>query len=98
MLENVNPSFIFTNTHNTIRPCSLPPNLPLRVIEAAIAKFGGQLREELGQLMKRTDMLLNCDESINTKDFSEESHDSRYIVVTKDQCQPQAHIDSESLE
>jgi hypothetical protein len=76
VLKNVEPSFIFTNTHSTIRACSLPPALSLDVIKAAVAQFGGQLREELGQLMTRTDLLQSCDDSINSKDFSAESFGS----------------------
>jgi hypothetical protein len=73
VLKNVEPPFFFTNTHNTLRACSLPPSLSLDVIEAAIAQFGGQLREELVQLMNRTSLLESCDDSINSKDFSGES-------------------------
>jgi hypothetical protein len=73
VLKNVDPPFIFTDPHNTIRACSLPPYLSLPVIQAAIAQFGGQLREELGQLMNRTALLESCDDSINSKDFSAES-------------------------
>ena len=83
MLKNVVPPFIFTNTHNTISSCSLPPTLSLDVIKAAVAQFGGQLREELGQLMKRTDVLDSCDESINSKDFSVESFGSDFEFCTK---------------
>ena len=78
VLKNVEPPFIFTNTHNTIKACSLPPTLSLDVIKAAVAQFGAQLREELGELMKRTVMLQSCDESINSKDFSEESFGSDF--------------------
>jgi hypothetical protein len=70
VLKNVDPQFIFTNTHNIISACSLPPHLSLGVIQAAIAQFGGQLREELGQLMMRTGMQKSYDASINSKDFS----------------------------
>lgn len=83
MLKNVERPFIFTNTHNTIRACSLPATLPLNVIEAAIAQFGYQLREELGELMKRTDVLHSCDESINSKDFSAESFGSNFEICAK---------------
>jgi hypothetical protein len=61
------------NTHNTIKACSLPSTLSLEVIKAAVAQFGGQLRDELGELMKRTEMLQSCDESINSKVFSSSS-------------------------
>jgi hypothetical protein len=71
VLKNVKPPFVFTNTHNTIRACSLPPSLSEGVIDAAIAQFGGQLREELVQLMQRTALLKSDDDSINSKDFSE---------------------------
>lgn len=83
MLKNVEPRFIFTNTHNTVRSCSLPHTLSLDVIKAAVAQFGGQLREELGQLMERTDLLQSCDESINSKDFSAESFGSDFEVCAK---------------
>ena len=83
MLKNVGPPFFFTATHNTISACSLPSDLSLDVIQAAIAQFGGQLREELGQLMQRTDMLQSCDDSINSKDFSAESFGSDYEVCAK---------------
>ena len=84
MLKKVKPPFIFTNTHNTIKACSLPSTLPLDVIQVAVAQFGGQLREELAQLMRRTEMLHSCDESINSKDFSAESFGSDYEVCAKD--------------
>lgn len=80
MLTNVEPPFIFTNTHNTISSCSLPSTLSLDVIKAAVAHFGGQLREELGQLMKRSSMLESYDESINSKDFSADSFGSDFEV------------------
>jgi hypothetical protein len=80
LLMNIEPPFNFTNTHNTIKACSLPPTLSLDVIEAAVARFGHQLMEELGQLMKRTEMLDSCDESINSKDFSAESFGSDFRV------------------
>lgn len=85
MLKNIKPSFIFTNTHNTIRACSLPTALSLDVIKAAVAQFGGQLREELAQLMECTDILQSCDESINSKDFSMKSFGSDFEVCAKDQ-------------
>ena len=81
MLRNIEPPFIFTNTHNTISACSLSPDLSLEVIQAAIAQFGGQLREELGALMKRTDILDSCDESINSRDLgSTESFGSKFAI------------------
>ena len=87
MLKTVKPQFIFTNTHNTIKACSLPAALPLDVIKAAIAQFRGQLREELGLLMKRTEPLESCDDSINSKDFSgssdSESFGSHFEVCAK---------------
>jgi hypothetical protein len=76
--------FMFSNSHNIISPCSLPPTLPLDVIKAAVAQFGGQLREELAQLMMRTDMLESCDDSINSKDLSTESFGSQFMVCAED--------------
>lgn len=73
MLKNVDPPFDYTESHPIIRPCSLSKDLPLDLILAAVAQFGGQLREELGDLMKRTDLTECCDESINSKDFSTDS-------------------------
>ena len=72
MLKNVEPPFIFTNTHNTIKSCSLPSTLSFDVIKAAVAQFGGQLREEH-----------SCDESINSKDFSAESFGSDFEICAK---------------
>ena len=83
MLKNVRPPFIFTNTHNTIKSCSLPSTLSFDVIKAAVAQFGGQLREELGQLMECTDLVHSCDESINSKDFSAESFGSDFEICIK---------------
>ena len=83
MFSNLEPPFIFTNTHNTIKSCSLPSTLSLDVIKAAVAQFGGQLREELGQLMKHTDLLHSCDESINSKDFSVESFGSDFELCAR---------------
>ena len=87
MLRKVEPPFIFTNTHNIITSCSLPSTLSLDVIKAAVAQFGGQLREELGQLMMRTDMLDSCDESINSQDFSVDSFgsDSEFKIYAEPQ-------------
>ena len=80
MLKNVEPPFIFMNAHNTIKSCSLPPTLSFNVIKAAVAQFGGQLREELGQLMACTDLVHSCDESINSKDFLAESFGSDFEI------------------
>ena len=83
MLKKVDPPFIFTNTHNTIKACSLPPSLSLEVINAAIAHFRGQSREMLGDLMECTDLLESCNESIVSKDFSVESFGSDFEFCTK---------------
>ena len=80
MLKNVEPPFIFVNTHNTIKSCSLPSTLSFDVIKAAVAWFGGQLREELGQLMECTDLVHSCNESINSKDFSVEYFGSDFGI------------------
>ena len=93
VLGNLDPPFIFTNTHNTIKSCSLPATLSLQVIEAVIAQFGGLLRDELGELMKRTDILRSCDESINSKDFSTDSFGSGFRVC---RSAPQSISESES--
>ena len=87
MLKKLEPPFIFTNTHNTIKSCSLPSTLSLDVIKAAVAQFGGLLREELGQLMKHTDMLDSCDESINSQDFLVDSFgsDSEFQIYAEPQ-------------
>ena len=59
----------------------LSPELSLEVMQAAIAQFGGQLREELGALMERTDILDSCDESINSRDLgSTESFGSKFAI------------------
>ena len=83
MLKNVEPPFIFTNTHNTIKSCLLPPTLSFDVIKAAVAQFRGQLREELGQLMERTGLVHSCDESTNSKDFSVESFGSDFELCAR---------------
>jgi hypothetical protein len=83
VLKSIEPSFIFTNTHSTISPCSLPPTLSLKVINAAVAQFGAQLREELGQLMQRTDVVQSCDDSINSQDLSVESFGSNYLISSR---------------
>ena len=89
MLNRLKPPFIFTDTHDIIRACSLPSSLSLDIIEDAVAQFGGQLREELGALMKRTDILQSCDDSIVSKDFSVDSFGSDINVCAN-------HCDSES--
>jgi hypothetical protein len=53
----------------------------LKVIQAAVAQFGGQLREELGELMKRNEVLQCSDASINSKDFSADSFGSDYEIA-----------------
>ena len=53
------------------------------VIKAAVAQFGGQLREELGQLMACTDLVHSCDESINSKDFLAESFGSDFEICMR---------------
>ena len=81
MLGNFDFPFIFTNTHNTIKACSLPATLSLEVIKAAIAQFGGLLREELGELMEHsTDILRSCD---NSKDFSTDSFGSDFKLCRR---------------
>ncbi|RPA74940.1 hypothetical protein BJ508DRAFT_380319 [Ascobolus immersus RN42] len=39
-------------SHRFIFPCSMPPGLPLRVMEKVVKKFGGLLREELLKIMR----------------------------------------------
>jgi hypothetical protein len=80
VLQNVEPPFIFTNTHNTISACSLPPDLSLEVMQATIAQFGGKLRDELGELLARADILESCDESIVSKDLSMKSFGSKIAI------------------
>lgn len=82
LLGAVEPQFIFTSAHNTIKACSLSSHFSLEVIQSAIAQFGGQLREELGELMKRTQVLQTCDESINSKGFSTDSFGSDFDLQT----------------
>ena len=40
------------------------------IIAKMISKFGHQLREELVDLMKRTEILRSCNRSIGSKNFS----------------------------
>lgn len=82
LLGTVEPSFIFTSAHNTIKACSLSPHFSLEVVQSAIAQFGAQLREELGELMKRTKILQSCDESINSNGFSTDSFGSDIDLQT----------------
>jgi hypothetical protein len=49
--------FMVTGQHNTVASCSLPEWLPSDVIYHMILKFGDLLREELVQLMNRTEEL-----------------------------------------
>ena len=46
------------------------------IIAKMIAKFGGQLRGELVDLMKRSQMLRSSNQSIGSKNFSTESFGS----------------------
>jgi hypothetical protein len=82
VLKTVNPPFDYAKKHSIIRSCSLSDRLPLEVIKAAVAQFGGQLREELGELMNRTSLMEGDDESINSKDFSTDSA-SDYEIADK---------------
>ena len=75
-------SFIFTSTHNTIRPYALPSTLSLEVMEAAVAKFGAQLREELEELMERSAILDSYNNSINSQAFSTDTYGSNYGVCS----------------
>lgn len=46
------------------------------IIAAMIAKFGGQLRRELVELMDRTEILRSSNQSIGSKNFSTEGFGS----------------------
>ena len=82
--------FIFTNTHNTIKACSLPVTLLLEVIRAVISHFWGLLRDKLDELMKHTDILRSYDEPINSKDFSMDSFGSDIELCHSAPSQPES--------
>jgi hypothetical protein len=48
----------------------------MNIISTMIVKFGGQLREELVELMKRTQILRSSNQSIGSKNFSTEGFGS----------------------
>jgi hypothetical protein len=58
--------FIYTHSHNTITPCSLPESLSLLTIVRMVTKFGDQLIDDLLDLKAHTEMLASIEPSIGS--------------------------------
>ena len=70
---DTSPRFILRGSHNTVTPCTLPTWLPERLVDLMNDFFGAQLRQELIDLMGRSELLRNRAHSTGSQRLSFES-------------------------
>jgi hypothetical protein len=72
--------FTIRGCHNTVTACTLPAWLPGHIVDSMNKFFGGQLRQELVELIGRSELLQNRAQSAGSHGLSPDSAEQANFI------------------